>query len=84
MWGEITSSGRIQLIVNMHTMSCAIKWNDDITGIKLPGEPGGEELETKISMFADDTTLFNKDERSFEKSVDMLSKYEKASASTIN
>jgi hypothetical protein len=35
-------------------------------------------------MFADDTTLFNKDERSFEKSVDMLSKYEKASASTIN
>jgi hypothetical protein len=68
----------------MHTMSCAIKWNDDITGIKLPGEPGGEELETKISMFADDTKLFNKDERSVEQSVDILSKYEKASGSRIN
>jgi hypothetical protein len=30
-------------------------------------------------MFADDTQLFNKDERSVEKSFDILSKYEKAS-----
>jgi hypothetical protein len=35
-------------------------------GIKLPGEPGGKELEAKINMFADDTQLFNKDERSVE------------------
>ena len=68
----------------MHTMSCAIKWNDDITGIKLPGEPGGEELETKISMFGEDIKLFNKYERSVEKSVKIPSKYEKASGSRIN
>jgi hypothetical protein len=37
------------------------------------------ELEAKISMFADDTQLFNKDERSVEKFFDILSKYEKAS-----
>ena len=42
------------------------------------------ELETKISMFADHTKLFNKDERSVEQSVDILSKYEKASGSRIN
>jgi hypothetical protein len=49
-------------------MACAIRGNNDIKGIKLPGEPGGKELEAKISMFADDTQLFNKDERSVEKS----------------
>jgi hypothetical protein len=38
-------------------MACAIRGNNDIKGIKLPGEPGGKELETKISMFADDTTF---------------------------
>jgi hypothetical protein len=33
---------------------------------------------------SDDTQLFNKDERSVEKSFDILSKYEKASGSRIN
>jgi hypothetical protein len=56
-------------------MACAIRGNNDIKGIKLPGEPGGKELEAKISMFADDTQLFNKDERSVEKSFNILSKY---------
>ena len=42
------------------------------------------ELETKISMLADHTKLFNKDERSVVQSVDILSKYEKASGSRIN
>jgi hypothetical protein len=35
-------------------------------------------------MFADDTQLVNKDERSVDKSFDILSKYEKASGSRIN
>jgi hypothetical protein len=35
-------------------------------------------------MFADNAQLFNKDERSLEKSFDILSKYEKASGSRIN
>jgi hypothetical protein len=65
-------------------MACAIRGNNDIKGIKLPGESDGKELEAKISMFADDTQLFNKDERSVEKSFDILSKYEKASGSRIN
>ena len=42
------------------------------------------ELETKISMLADHTKLFNKDERSVDKSVEIPSKYEKASVSRIN
>jgi hypothetical protein len=29
-------------------MACAIRGNNDIKGIKLPGEPGGKELEAKI------------------------------------
>ena len=61
----------------------AIRGNNDIKGIKLPDEPGGKELEAKISMFADDTKLFNKDERSVEKSFDILSKYEKASVQEL-
>ena len=65
-------------------MACAIRGNNDIKGIKLPGEPDGKESETKISMLAADTKLFNKDERSVEKSFDLLSNYEKASGSRIN
>ena len=71
-------------ILQAEPMACAIRGNNDIKGIKSPGEPGGKELEAKISMFADDTQLFNKDERSVEKSFDILSKYEKASGSRIN
>jgi hypothetical protein len=41
-------------------MACAIRGNNDIKGIKLPGELGGKELEAKISMFADDTQLLSK------------------------
>jgi hypothetical protein len=40
-------------------MACAIRGNNDIKGIKLPGEPGGRELEAKISMFADNTPINN-------------------------
>jgi hypothetical protein len=40
-------------------MACAIRGNNDIKGIKSPGEPGGKELEAKISMFADDYTIFH-------------------------
>jgi hypothetical protein len=65
-------------------MASAIRGNNDVKGIKLPGEPGGEELETKISLFADDTQLFSKDERSVENYFDILLKYEKASGSRIN
>jgi hypothetical protein len=54
-------------------MACAIIGNNDIKGIKLPGERGGKELKAKISMFADETQLFNKDECSVEKSFDILS-----------
>jgi hypothetical protein len=39
-------------------MACAIRGNKDIKGIKLPGEPGGKELEAKISMFADYYAFF--------------------------
>ena len=45
----------------------------------MPGELGGAELENKISMFTDDTQLFNKYERYVEKSFNVLSKYEMAS-----
>ena len=71
-------------ILQTELMACAIRGNNDIKGIKLPDEWGGVELQTKISMFADDAQLFNKDERSLEKSFDILSKYEKASGSRIN
>jgi hypothetical protein len=54
-------------------IACAIRGHNDIKVFKLPGEADGKELEAKISMFADDTQLFNKDERSVEKSFVILS-----------
>ena len=69
------------MILLLYLCTIVIHWlyeNKDIY------EPGGKELEAKISMFADDTQLFNKDERSVEKSFDIFSKYEKASGSRIN
>ena len=35
-------------ILQAEPMACAIRGNNDIKGIKLPGEPGGKELEAKI------------------------------------
>jgi hypothetical protein len=50
-------------------------------GVKLPGGKDGEYIETKLCMFADDTQLFNKNDESVKKSFDILTIYEKASAS---
>ena len=35
-------------ILQAEPMACAIRGNNDIKGIQLPGEPGGKELEAKI------------------------------------
>jgi len=43
-------------------VSCAIRGDSVIQGVKLPGEKDGEYIETKLCMFADDTQLFNKND----------------------
>lgn len=71
-------------ILQAEPMACAMRENDNIKGIVLPGEGEGEFIETKLCMFADDTQLFNKDENSVENSFQILATYEKASGSKIN
>lgn len=70
-------------ILQAEPMACAIRGNKEIEGIQIPGE-GGKSIETKLCMFADDTQLFNKNEKSVEKSFDVLTLYEKASGSKLN
>ena len=64
-------------------MACAIRGDIKIEGLKLPGG-GGNFIETKLCMFADDTQVFNKNEKSVENTFKVLSLYEKASGSKIN
>ena len=71
-------------ILQVKPIAFAIRENNDIKWVVSPVEPGRVDLETKLSMFADDTQLFINDELSVETSYDVLSKYEKVSGLRIN
>lgn len=70
-------------IIQAEPMARAIRGNTKVEGLKLPDE-GGNFKETKLCMFADDTQVFNKNEKSVENTFKILSLYEKASGSRIN
>ena len=69
-------------IIQAEPMACAIRANENVEGIKLSVD--GHIDEAKISMFADDTQLLNKNEKSVEKSFEILNIYELASGAKIN
>ena len=71
-------------IIQAEPLACAIRASKDIKGFQLPGEREGEFIESKLSMFADDSQFFNKNEESVVNCFDILTKYEKASGSKIN
>ena len=71
-------------ILQAEPMACAIREDNQIKGINLPGNVEGEMVETKLCMFADDTQLFNKNDESVKKSFEILETYEKASGSRVN
>ena len=69
-------------IIQAEPMACAIRANENVEGIKLSVD--GHIDEAKISLFADDTQLLNKNEKSVEKSFEILNIYELASGAKIN
>jgi hypothetical protein len=71
-------------ILQDEPVACAIRWDSEKQGVKLPGGKDGEYIYTKLCMFADDTQLFNKNDESVKKSFDILTIYEKASGSKVN
>jgi hypothetical protein len=64
-------------------VTCTIRGDSEIQGVKLLGEKYGEDIETKLCMFADDPQLFNKNDESVKTSFDILTIYEKASCSKV-
>ena len=54
-------------ILQIEPMACALRGDNDIKGVKLPGEGDIDSVETKLCMFADDTQIINKDDDSLKK-----------------
>ena len=44
-------------ILQAEPVACAIRGDSEIQGIKLHGGKDGEYIETKLCMFADDTSV---------------------------
>ena len=65
-------------------MAQSIRSNKNIKGIKLPQHESVEKVETKISMFADDTQLFLSSDDSIVESLKTLNIYCKASGAKLN
>lgn len=63
------------------TLGQAIRHDNQIQGIHIPGGNGSTE---KLTPYADDTTLILKDERSVQRSFDVITRYEQSSGSKLN
>ena len=66
-------------ILQIEPLACTLRKDKEVKGIILPNNS-----EVKVSMFADDTQLFLKDELSIINSMNILSTFEEASGSKIN
>ena len=63
------------------TLGQAIRHDQQIKGIHIPGGNGGTD---KITQYADDATLILKDELSVLRSFDIIGRYEQGSGSKLN
>jgi hypothetical protein len=63
-------------------LASTIRDNTNIKGIKLP-HPSDQENQEKLNMFADDTQLFKRDEKSIEETFNVLNIYEKTPGAKI-
>lgn len=70
------------LYVEAEPNACTIRADTEIEGIKIPGE--FSVTESKISIFANDTQLLNRNEKSAENSFKIFHAYELASGVRIN
>ena len=70
-------------ILHAEPLASTIRDNTNIKGIKLP-HPSDQENQEKLNMFADDTQLFKRDEKSIEETFNVLNIYEKTPGAKIN
>ncbi len=70
-------------IINAEPFAATIRKSKDIEGIKTPNIDG-KEIEIKISLFADDTQLFNRSHKSILECQRIMKLYEKASGAKVN
>ena len=71
-------------VLQAEPMAEAIRKNEQIIGIKLPSVNPELETNVKISMFADDTQIYNSTENSIVESFKTLELYCKASGALLN
>ena len=62
------------------TLANKIRQDTAVKGIKIPGQPE----ETKLSQFADDTTLLTQDEKSINKAIEIFHTFGRASGCKLN
>ena len=65
-------------------MEASIRQNPCIKGIELPHRSGHTGREAMLNMFADDSQVINKTEKSIGESFRILNIYEKASGAKMN
>ena len=70
-------------ILQAEPFAASVRSNPNIIGISLPNRQG-ENIESKLNMFADDTQLINKTEESILETFKILGVYEKASGAKMN
>eukprot|EP00794_Sanderia_malayensis_P016331 gene16331-17969_t len=78
--GYLTEKIFIAFLSAAECLGNIVRQHPRITGLHIPGCP--EQL--KISQYADDTTIFVRDETSVDEVLDTISKYERGSGSKIN
>ena len=70
-------------ILQAEPMAETVRKSTKIEGIKIPC-PNGENMEVKISMFADDTQMYHSTEESIKEGFALIDKYCKASGAKLN
>ena len=71
-------------VIQAEPMACAIRADKNIEGISFSNSENTQLFEPKLSMFADDTQLISKNEKSIKKAFEILEIYESASGAKIN
>jgi len=68
-------------VLCVEVLACKIRASRDIEGFLLPGAGG---LQFKVTQYADDTTAFVKNERSFHALFNIISDFQKGSGAKLN
>ena len=77
------SLSALLFIIGLESLACKIRQNKDVKGIKLPLH-NYPKNEAKISLYADDITIFVNDEREVKQTVNILNSFYEFSGLKLN